>query len=171
MIACGIDLGNPGGIAVVGDVGRRIVVISAEPIPQSTSVLELQKLVYVVLERRLPDAIATERPGTWGRPGVGMAQRAKQDLIGAVCEHLKIGLVDYTPQDVKKAVTGNGLATKAQVARCVHMLVETDATDEHVLDAIAIALVAYNREPGLSPTAKPKRRGNSKRRAKPKENR
>ena len=147
MRVMGIDLGNPGGAAVLTDEGGQgIWPLCVEALPPSLTRLDLQRLVHRLCKEYRVELVATEKPGMWGRVSVGMAQREKQGLVRSVCEALKVPLVDYQPQEIKKAVSGYGRASKEQMGRCVRMLVRVAATDEHVLDACAIALVALNRE-------------------------
>ncbi len=147
MRVMGIDLGNPGGVTVLTDEGGQgIWPLCVEPVPPRCSRLDLQRLVHRLCKEHRVELVATEKPGMWGRVSVGMAQREKQGLVRSVCEALKVPLVDYQPQEIKKAVTGRGRADKEQVGRCVRMLVRVATSDEHVLDACAIALVALNRE-------------------------
>lgn len=147
MRVCGVDLGNPGGIAVLTDEGDNGVrPLCTETLRPRMSRLELQRLVHRVCKEHRVELVATEKPGMWGRVSVGMAQREKQGLVRSVCEALAIPLVDYQPQSIKKAVTGHGRADKEQVGRCVRMLVRVASDDEHVLDACAIAIVGLNRE-------------------------
>jgi len=147
MRVCGMDLGRPGGVVVLSDEGPgKPRVLAAVALGARLSGLELQRLVHRLAKEHGVELMATERPGAWGRAWVGMAQREKQGLVRAVCEALQIRLVDYQPQEIKKAVTGHGRADKEQVGRCVQMLVPIASENEHVLDACAIALVAINRE-------------------------
>ena len=147
MRVMGIDLGNPGGAAVLTDEGgQSIWPLCIEALPPRCTRLDLQRLVHRLCKEHRVDLVATEKPGMWGRVSVGMAQREKQGLVRSVCEALKVPVVDYQPQEIKKAVSGYGRASKEQMGRCVCMLVKVATTDEHVLDACAIALVALGRE-------------------------
>lgn len=151
MRVCGIDLGNPGGLAVLSDELPNGIwpfcTLCIEALPATLSRLGLQRLVHRLCKEHCVELVATERPGMWGRVSVGMAQREKQGLVRAVCEALQIRLVDYQPQEVKRAVTGYGRADKEQVARCVRRLACLPrGLDEHQTDAVAIAAVALNRE-------------------------
>jgi len=116
------------------------------PLGPNLNGLELQHLVHRLAKEHRVELVATEKPGFWGNPMIGMAQREKQGLVRAVCEALQIRLVAYQPQEVKKAVTGHGRAPKEAMTRCVRSLVRIATEDEHVSDAAAIALVAMNRE-------------------------
>lgn len=58
-----------------------------------------------------------------------------------------IPIVEYSPREVKKAVVGNGNATKAQVRYMIHKLYplsETKLRDD-AYDALAIATTHFNR--------------------------
>ena len=147
MRVCGIDLGSPGGLVVLTDEGSNgIWPLCAETLPPRLNGLELQRLVHRLCKEHRVELMATEKPGFWGNPMIGMAQREKQGLVRAVCEALQIRLVAYQPQEVKKAVAGHGRAPKEAMTRCVRALVRIASEDEHVCDAASIALVAMNRE-------------------------
>ena len=58
-----------------------------------------------------------------------------------------IPIVEYSPREVKKAVVGNGNATKAQVRYMIHQLYglkESENRDD-AYDALAIATTHFNR--------------------------
>ena len=147
MKVMAVDLGAPGGLVVLCDEGPGPpwVVCAVELGPNLTG-LELQRLVHRLGKEHHVDLVATEKVGPWGRVKIAMAQREKQGLVRAVCEALQVPLVDYQPQVVKKAVTGNGRASKQQVGRCVRMLVKIASENEHVLDACALGIIALKTE-------------------------
>ena len=147
MRVMGVDLGRPGGLVVLCDEGApKPWPICAVELPYNLSGLDLQRTVHRLAKEHRVDLVATERPGFWGDPRIGMAQREKQGLVRAVCESLQVRLVSYQPQEIKKAVTGHGRAPKEVVTRCVRVLIRLASEDEHVCDAAGIALVAMNRE-------------------------
>lgn len=147
MRAMGIDLGRPGGVAVVSDEGGRGIWLRwVEALPAKLSDLQVVQIIHRLCKEHQIAVVATEKPGTWGDPRIGMAQRGNQDQVRLVCEALKIPLVDYQPQEIKKAVTGSGRATKEQVGRHIWRLLHYASNDHHVIDACAIALLALNRE-------------------------
>jgi crossover junction endodeoxyribonuclease RuvC len=53
---------------------------------------------------------------------------------------------EYSPREIKKSVTGNGNATKEQVAYMVKMLLSPPCTHEHTdaYDALAVALCDFH---------------------------
>jgi crossover junction endodeoxyribonuclease RuvC len=148
MRVLGIDLGCPGGLAVLEDGAQRATVLHWQQLGRSVDLARLQSVVESQMDEFRVDLVATERPytGWWDRrPRVGMAQREKQGVVRAVCQARGIRLVDFQPQTVKKALTGNGRAPKAAVVNHVRCLLGIEG-GEHVADAAAIALTALNRE-------------------------
>lgn len=57
-------------------------------------------------------------------------------------------VVDYTPREVKLAVSGNGAASKQQVQRMVQSILalDTPPTPEDVADALALAICHAHRQ-------------------------
>ncbi len=60
----------------------------------------------------------------------------------------KIPIEEYSPREVKKAVVGNGNASKEQVQYMVQKILNLKAfpTSQDASDALAIALCQFNRE-------------------------
>lgn len=100
-----------------------------------------------LLGRHRPDVAVLESPfhGMNARSLIVLAQ-ARGALLATLAGH-DIEIREYTPAEVKSAVTGNGRADKEQVARMVRLLVgvadlswSADATD-----ALAVALCCAQR--------------------------
>lgn len=104
---------------------------------------ELEALVL----RARPDVIALERVFAQAnlRSVMGVAQ------ISGALMHIayenKIPLQFFTPSEVKAAVTGNGRATKDQVAMMVKRILKLEeiAGPADVADALAVAITASKR--------------------------
>ena len=100
-----------------------------------------------LLERRRPDLAALETPfaGMNARSLIVLAQ-ARGALLACLAGR-GLEVVEYTPAEVKSAVTGNGRADKGQVARMVQLLLELDseALAEDTSDALAIAICCAQR--------------------------
>jgi len=146
MRILGIDLGAPGGLVVLTPNGRLGAVLHWQRLKPRLDLAGLRRVVEHVIETFDVQLVATERPGFWKDPRIGMAQREKQGVIRTLCQERGIRLVDYQPQTVKKAITGNGRASKEQMQRAVRGLLRFEAVDEHVADAAAISAVAMSRE-------------------------
>ncbi len=105
-----------------------------------------------VIERTLPDTCAVEMP-VYGRNPQSMLKlgRAQAAAVLAVLNR-QIPVTEYTPKQVKKAVTGNGNASKEQVSYMVRALLSmTETPGLDATDALAVALCHVHRQQG--PTA------------------
>lgn len=100
-------------------------------------IIKKQKPTHIVVEKVFfsKDASATIKMGE----GRGVA------LLAAT--HTKAEIFEYTPAEVKKAVTGNGRANKYEVQQMVRAILNLkDAPEpEDAADALAIAICHYNR--------------------------
>ena len=109
--------------------------------------LHLHRELEKIFRRRRPGQVAIERPF------VGKSARAAMTLAAgrAVCMLAAAGakapVFEYAPAQVKKTVTGNGQASKAQVQRMVHLIFRLDEAPQHdAADALALALCHVNRQ-------------------------
>ncbi len=89
--------------------------------------------------------------------GVAMAVAARRELV----------IHEYTPQQVKKAVTGSGRADKAQVQQMVSLRLElAEPPQADAADAVAVALChAAHLGAGTATAAIPPRQSGGKRRS------
>lgn len=99
-----------------------------------------------VIDLYKPDECAIEMPVYGGNPQsmlkLGRAQAAA--MLAAM--HRQIPVVEYTPKEVKKSVTGNGNASKKQVAFMIAQILEiSDEIKEDSSDALAVSLCHANR--------------------------
>lgn len=101
-----------------------------------------------LLERCRPDVAALEKPfhGVNSRSLIVLAEaRGALLLTLARCD---VRIEEYSPAEVKSAVTGSGRAEKEQVARMVRVLLAMDATavPSDATDALAVALCSSQRQ-------------------------
>jgi crossover junction endodeoxyribonuclease RuvC len=101
----------------------------------------LQHEIERVVDRLAPTAAAVEAPfhGVNARSALQLAHA--RGVILAVLAGAGVPVAEYSPANVKKAVTGNGRAEKGQVQSMVGRLLGLDAPgDADVADALAVAL-------------------------------
>jgi len=101
-----------------------------------------------LLGRRRPDVAVVESPfhGMNARSLIVLAQ-ARGALLAAIAGQ-GVEVREYSPAEVKVAVTGNGRAGKEQVARMVRLLLALDdkrALAADATDALAVALCCAQR--------------------------
>lgn len=153
MLILGIDPGSRHtGYGLVEKQGQRLSAVEhgrfsgrgATPLPERLHSLsrELQGLI----DRTHPDAVAIETAfhGINSRSLIVLAQ-ARGALLAAIAAR-GLEILEYSPAEIKSAVSGNGRADKDQVARMVRLILSlrgrasTDATD-----ALAVAICCAQR--------------------------
>ena len=149
MLILGLDPGSRhtgyglvearGGSLEAIDFGR-ISCPASRPVPQRLA--EMARQLAELVERRQPDVAVLETPfhGLNTRSLVVLAQARGALLAVLAARGLEIG--EYSPAEVKNAVTGQGRASKEQVARMVRIhlsLVDTDLSED-ASDALAMAI-------------------------------
>lgn len=107
----------------------------------------LARCLGELLARRSPDLAVLETPfaGMNARSLIVLAE-ARGALL-AILAGRGIEIREYSPAEVKSAVTGNGRAGKDQVARMVRLLLGTpgDGWASDATDALAVALCCAQR--------------------------
>ena len=147
MRVLGIDPGSLAtGYGVVSVEGSTLRRIAGGTIRAKGDTLA-DRLAY--LQRELASAIAASAPETAALESIFSAKNTRSALVLghargvalAACGTAGLGPAEYTPQQVKLAVTGYGRADKSQVVKMVQRLLGLTlppASDE--ADALAVAI-------------------------------
>ncbi|MBO6574749.1 MAG: crossover junction endodeoxyribonuclease RuvC [Rhodothermales bacterium] len=156
MIILGVDPGSRvtgyGVIKVVGGQEEMIeygVLSLAGTDSHQLRLKQIHDRLLAVIDRCLPDVCAIEMP-VYGKNAQSMLKlgRAQASAMLAALSR-EIPVIEYTPKEVKKSVTGNGAATKEQVWYMVRaMLRVTDESKEMGMDAsdaLAVSLCHAHR--------------------------
>jgi crossover junction endodeoxyribonuclease RuvC len=154
MLILGIDPGSlHTGFGVIERHGSALKVLEAGRISCPRDLALPARLVYLVnglqdlLARCSPDLAALETPfhGMNARSLIVLAQ-ARGALLAALAGR-GLEIREYSPAEVKSAVTGNGRADKEQVARMVRLLLahDGDGWASDATDALALALCCAQR--------------------------
>lgn len=148
-IILGIDPGTTVmGFGVVSVAGGKVALLEADAIRFSTSedhtirLREIFRHVLRIIEKHHPDELAIEAQ-FFGKNVQSMLKLGRaQGVAIAAALHRDLAVVEYAPKRVKQSITGNGNATKEQVAAMLPSILgttdlpgSTDATD-----AIAVAI-------------------------------
>ncbi|MDP2207927.1 MAG: crossover junction endodeoxyribonuclease RuvC [Bacteroidota bacterium] len=95
-----------------------------------------------VIKKYKPDEIAIETAfyGKNAQSALKLGQARGVAMLSAVIN--KIGLSEYSPREVKKAVVGNGAASKDQVQYMVKSILKLQSVPKYydITDALAVAL-------------------------------
>jgi crossover junction endodeoxyribonuclease RuvC len=154
VIILGIDPGSlHTGYGIVERHGSALTVIEAgriscpRDLPLPARLAHLVAGLQDLLARRPPDLAALETPfhGMNARSLIVLAQ-ARGALL-AVLAGRGLEIREYSPAEVKSAVTGNGRADKEQVARMVRLLLAVEGAGwaSDATDALALALCCAQR--------------------------
>ena len=116
-----------------------------EPVPARLAFLG--QAVGDLLERTHPEVAALETPffGLNVKSLIVLAQ-ARGALLAEIARR-QIEVLEYSPAEIKSALTGNGRAQKAQVARMVGLLLGRDGArwTSDASDALAVAICCARR--------------------------
>lgn len=148
-IILGIDPGtNVMGYGLINCKGQKISLIQFGVIHLSkykNHEIKLKKIYQRISElitEYLPDEVALEAP-FYGKNVQSMLKLGRaQGVAMAAALNKDIPINEYAPKRVKQAVTGNGNASKEQVAAMIKTLLKFDETPKlmDATDALAVAL-------------------------------
>jgi len=162
-IILGFDPGtNIMGYGVIGCIGKKYEMITLGIIHLAkleNHALKLQKIherSLAIIDMYNPDEVALEEP-FYGKNIQSMLKLGRaQGVAMAAALHRGLPIFEYSPKKVKQAVTGNGNATKEQVASMLQTLLNFNDLPKFLdaTDALAVALCHFyqsgNTSKGLS---------------------
>ena len=154
MLILGIDPGSRFcGYGLLQFEGRKVVAAGCEVIDVSATkdISERLKLLHeqmsAVIHEYKPDMAAVETMFLSKHvKSIFTLGHARGVLLLALAQY-QIPLAEYSPREIKKAITGNGNATKQQVRYMVDSifkLTQKPAKDD-AYDALAVAYCHFNR--------------------------
>ena len=110
-------------------------------------VLEIGRGLREVLEELKPDAVAIEQLFSHSQnPKTALLMAHARGAILMTLAEAEIPIVNYSPTQIKKLLTGSGRAPKEQIQHAVKAELKLDSIPEpnDVADASAIALCLYH---------------------------
>lgn len=157
----GIDPGtNILGYAVLNTEGRNLSI-------EAMGVFDLRKhkdhteklkeiflQVQEVVEAYIPATLSIEAP-FFGKNVQSMLKLGRaQGVCMAAAMAMGLGIYEYSPKRIKKAVTGNGNAAKEQVSSMLGHVLKVKFVDEYLdaTDALAAAMCHYHTEHAIVST-------------------
>jgi crossover junction endodeoxyribonuclease RuvC len=148
-IILGIDPGTQVmGYGIIKCVGNKITLITFGEIiltKYETHALKLKKIferTLGIIDEYHPDELAIEAP-FFGKNVQSMLKLGRaQGVAMAAGLYRDIPITEYLPKKIKQSVTGNGNASKEQVAAMIQNLLKFKKTDYllDATDALAVAL-------------------------------
>ncbi len=169
-IILGVDPGTRiAGYGVIRVVGPRIELLQYGVLKldkYSSHELKLKKIfdrITQLIEEFLPDEMAIEDPFYGKNPQSMLKLGRAQGVAMAAALNRSIPIVEYSPKTVKMSVTGNGNASKEQVAFMLQSILKLELQPEYLdaTDAVAIAICHHYHANSL-PSAAAKKKGAKK---------
>jgi len=128
---------------------------------QGAKFLKIHERVLGIIEEFLPDEIAIESP-FFGKNVQSMLKLGRvQGMVMSLAFSKSIPIAEYEPKKIKQSVTGNGNASKEQVAKMVEILgnIKLDAKLHDATDALGIAICHHFHNKNISSTIKGTKKG------------
>lgn len=149
----GVDPGtNILGYAVIEVDGKQIKVINfgVFRLEKFSDHHEKLKEIYLqlqeIIEAFLPKTLAIESP-FYGKNVQSMLKLGRaQGVAMAAAITMGLDIVEYAPKKIKQSITGNGNASKEQVAAMLETILKIKITTSHydATDALAAAICHFN---------------------------
>lgn len=128
---------------------------------QGAKFLKIHERVLGIIEEFLPDEIAIESP-FFGKNVQSMLKLGRvQGMVMSLAFSKSIPIAEYEPKNIKQSVTGNGNASKEQVAKMVEIIgnIKLDAKMHDATDALGIAICHHFHNKNISSTLKGTKKG------------
>lgn len=145
----GIDPGtNILGYSIIEKHGKQSellkmdVLVLGQKIEMSTRMKQLFDRVVQIIDLYNPDILAIEAP-FFGKNVQSMLKLGRaQGLCIAAALSRDIPFVEYSPRKIKQSITGNGAASKEQVANFLQRIFRFEQIPQHLdaTDSLAVAL-------------------------------
>lgn len=147
-IILGIDPGtNVMGYGILRIIGSKIELIGlgAIQIKESDAGLKLKRIferVLALVDQYKPDHMALEAP-FFGKNVQSMLKLGRaQGVAMAAALYREVPITEYSPRKIKQSITGNGAASKEQVAAMLQSMLKIEQTPKYLdaTDGLAAAL-------------------------------
>lgn len=128
---------------------------------QGAKFLKIHERVLGIIEEFLPDEIAIESP-FFGKNVQSMLKLGRvQGMVMSLAFSKSIPIAEYEPKKVKQSVTGNGNASKEQVAKMVEVIggIQLDSNLFDATDALGIAICHHFHNNNITSTIKGTKKG------------
>ncbi|GAB3932933.1 crossover junction endodeoxyribonuclease RuvC [Mucilaginibacter myungsuensis] len=148
-IILGIDPGTQVmGYGLVKEVGNKLELISLGVIKMGSlddHILKLQRIfekTVALIDNYHPDCLAIESPFYGKNIQVALKLGRAQGVCMAAALSRNVVITEYAPRKIKQSITGNGSATKEQVAAMLQTLLKFKETPEFLdaTDGLAAAV-------------------------------
>lgn len=107
--------------------------------------MDMEEKIRGICEMHQIDVIGVERLNFQTYTKATQAHGKYFETVSRVCLKLGIQLVEITPGEAKKALTGKGNAGKHAMCHFASRLYKKDITDDNIADAIGVYVATRNK--------------------------
>lgn len=110
--------------------------------PLPARLKELYDSLQEVFDQAQPEVVAVEKLFFSKNITTGIAVAEARGIVLLVAEQKKLPVYEYSPNEIKKSLTGYGAASKAQIQEMVrvHLGLEKKPKPDDAADALAVAI-------------------------------
>jgi len=148
MIVLGIDPGSKRiGYGLIEKTGGKLKLIEANLLVHPKNLLEIKNQVSFLIEKFSPESLAVEKVFFSKNQKTALEVSEARGVIILSALEKNLPIREFTPNEVKSAVAGYGLANKKAVAKMVRLTLNepTLKVIDDVSDALAIAITATSK--------------------------
>lgn len=158
MIVLGIDPGTARcGWGIIKKAGSKIEMVdfgcfvTAPELPSGERLESIYILLCQLIKKIKPDQAGVEQLFFTNNAKTVMSIAEARGVIILALRQNKIPFMEYTPYQIKQAVSGYGAADKKQIQKMVKMLLKLDQIPkpDDAADGLAIAITASNKHLNL----------------------
>lgn len=154
MIILGIDPGETLiGFGVIEEKNTNLslidygnITITSLHTTTAKKLLSLEKKLTILIKKYHPHVVVVEELFFVKNLKTGIRVAQARGVILVTCERNRIPVAEFTPLQIKQAVTGYGKADKKQVQRMIGIILHTEKnfSQDDAADAIAAAICGSN---------------------------
>jgi crossover junction endodeoxyribonuclease RuvC len=122
------------------------IIATSKDKPTGARLQEIYQDMRTLVEHTRPDAVSIERLFYFRNATTLVPVAQARGVILLVIDHFGLPVYEYTPMQVKQAVTGSGKSKKGEVQDLLITLLALDRkpTPDDAADALALAVCHYN---------------------------
>lgn len=140
----GYGLVTEGGQGLVS-VGHGVIKTPANT-PTADRLVQLHRQLLEVIDENAPDMASVEKLFFSTNARTAMVVGEARGVLLLTCAEAGLPIVEYTPMQIKQAITGYGKADKGQMQEMVRLLLQLDEIPrpDDAADALAVAICCHH---------------------------
>lgn len=118
------------------------IIETSKHLSESKRLKEIREDLIILIKKYQPSIAAVEQLFFFKNPKTIIPVAQARGVILEVAEANRLGIFEYTPLQMKKIITGNGMAEKKLVSRMIHneFKLKEEIKPDDAVDAIGLAL-------------------------------